>query len=194
MSDTPITETLSRAASGDDHAAEEIYPVIYDELRRIAGARMRQERQGHTLDPTALVNEAFMRVIGQDNADISSKNHFIAIASMAMQRILVDHARSRGAIKRGGDRARKELHADLPEQIDDQDTEALSLLADAIEKLHRIDERKATVIRLRLLGGLTVREVASVLNVTRSTVDADWAAAKDWLREELDLEGGSRPA
>jgi len=194
MSDTPITETLSRAASGDDHAAEEIYPVIYDELRRIAGARMRQERKGHTLDPTALVNEAFMRVIGQDNADISSKNHFIAIASMAMQRILVDHARSRGAIKRGGDRARKELHADLPEQIDDQDTEALSLLADAIEKLHRIDERKATVIRLRLLGGLTVREVASVLNVTRSTVDADWAAAKDWLREELDLEGGSRPA
>lgn len=189
MSDTPITETLSRVVSGDDHAAEEIYPVIYDELRRIAGARMRQERKGHTLDPTALVNEAFMRVVGQGNADITSKNHFIAIASMAMQRILVDHARSRGAIKRGGDRSRKELHADLPEQIDDQDTEALSLLADAIEKLHRIDERKATVIRLRLLGGLTVREVASVLNVTRSTVDADWAAAKDWLQEELDLEG-----
>ena len=187
MTDTSITETLSRVVSGDDHAAQEIYPVIYDELRRIAGARMQRERMGHTLDPTALVNEAFMRVIGQHSTDITSKNHFIAIASMAMQRILVDHARSRGAAKRGGDRIRKEFHSDLPEVLDDQDTEALEFLAEAIEKLHRIDERKATVIRLRLLGGLTVREVASVLNITRSTVDADWAAAKDWLREELAL-------
>ena len=187
MGDSSITETLSRVVSGDDHAVEEIYPVIYDELRRIAAARMFQERVGHTLDPTALVNEAFMRVVGQHNADITSKNHFIAIASMAMQRILVDHARARGAAKRGGDRIRKELHADLPEVLNSQDTEAITFLAEAIEKLHRIDERKATVIRLRLLGGLTVREVASVLAITRSTVDADWAAAKDWLREELDL-------
>jgi RNA polymerase sigma factor (TIGR02999 family) len=179
-------ETLSRAADGDDKAAAEVYPVIYDELRRIAGARMKHERQGHTLQPTALVNEAFMRVVGQEDADISSRTHFVAVASMAMQRILIDHARARGTRKRGGDRERRELHEDMPGQ-EEGGLEALSMLAEAVERLSEVDERKATVVRLRMLGGLSVKEVASVLNIARSTVDADWAAAKDWLEERLGL-------
>lgn len=188
MSDqSTVRETLSRVVEGDDHAADELYPVIYDELRRIAGNRMRSERYGHTLDPTALVNEAFLKVVGQEDADINSKTHFVAIASIAMQRILVDHARAKGTRKRGGDRDRKQLHENIAQEAL-EDEEALGALAEAVEKLHAIDERKATVVRLRMLGGLSVREVAAVLNIARSTVDADWAAAKDWLKEELGLE------
>ena len=188
MSERPTTyETLARAADGDENAANELYPVVYDELRRIANVRLRGERFGHTLDPTALVNEAFIRVIGQPDANINSKSHFVAIASLAMQRILVDHARAKGARKRGGDRGRQQLHEDMPAEAIENE-QALFALAEAVEKLTAIDERKATVVRLRMLGGLSVREVAAVLGVARSTIDADWAAAKDWLKEELGLE------
>ena len=103
-----------------------------------------------------------------------------------MQRVLVDHARAKGTQKRGGDRQRKQLHDDMPENVAD-DEQALVALAEAVDKLNAIDERKAAVVRLRMLGGLSVRDVASILGVARSTIDADWAAAKDWLKEELGL-------
>lgn len=180
-------EHLTRVANGDEAAAEDLFPMVYDQLRRIASARMRGERSGHTLDPTALVNEAYMKIVGQRDANVQSKTHFVALASIAMQRILIDHARSKSTRKRGGDLARKEMHADIPGE-DIRTDEALGALAEAVEKLSQVDQRKAAIVRLRMLGGLSVRECAAVLNVARSTVDADWATAKSWLAEELGLD------
>lgn len=184
-----LSETLTRLERGDSAAADELFPLVYDELRNLAGARMRRERVNHTLRPTALVHEVYARISGQSDADIRSKTHFVAIASLAMQRVLTDHARANNAAKRGGGANRELLHEDrVGEAEDDGDADVLSAIAESVERLGEVDERKAVVVRLRMLGGLSIPEVAEVLGVAPSTVSADWKAAKDWIADELGLE------
>ena len=184
-----IRNTLTRLENGDSGAADEMFPIVYDELRRLAGSRMKRERINHTLRPTALVNEAYAKISGQADASVKSKTHFVAIASLAMQRILTDHARSHKAEKRGGSRKREQLHEN--NQINDEgavDQTVLEEIAQSVERLAEVDERKATVVRLRMLGGMSVPEVAEVLGIASSTVSADWKVAKDWIAQELGLE------
>ena len=175
-------QTLMGLGLEETQAAENIYPAVYSELRRIAGARMRREPGERVLQPTALVNEAYLKVVDQKDAKINSKTHFIAIASVAMQRILCDHARARNAKKRGGDLNREPLDDVAAKGGDQALVEAVAV---AVEKLGAFDARKAAVVRLRFLGGLTTEQIAETLGVARSTVDADWAAARDWIKEEL---------
>lgn len=175
-------ETLTGLGDAETRAAEKIFPMVYSELRRIANSRMRGEPGEVVLQPTALVNEVYMRVVDQDKANINSKTHFIAIASVAMQRILCDHARARKSKKRGGDRAREPLD-DIAES--GAQSELLEAVAEAVDVLGEFDPRKAAIVRLRFLGGLTTVQIAETLGIARSTVDADWAAAREWIREEL---------
>ncbi|MDG2031603.1 MAG: ECF-type sigma factor [Phycisphaerales bacterium] len=184
-----IRNTLTRLEKGDSAAADEMFPIVYDELRRLAGSRMKRERINHTLRPTALVNEAYAKISGQADASVKSKTHFVAIASLAMQRILTDHARSHKAEKRGGGRKRDQLHEN--NQVKDEgavDQTVLEEIAQSVERLAQVDERKATVVRLRMLGGMSVPEVAEVLGIASSTVSSDWKVAKDWIAQELGLE------
>lgn len=183
-----FAENLTRYGEGDQNAAEELFPVLYDELRKIAASRMRRERAGHTLRPTALVHEAWARLIGQDDAMVRSKTHFIAIASMAMGRVLADHGRARGAVKRGGDRSREVLFDDQAMPKNEADPDVLAAIAESVERLAEVDERKAAVVQLRILGGLPIPLVAELLGVAPSTVSADWKAAKEWIAQELDLD------
>jgi RNA polymerase sigma factor (TIGR02999 family) len=183
-----IRATLARTTKQDVAAAEFLFPIVYDELRNLAAARMQGERRNHTLRPTALVNEAYLKLADQSEAKIQSKSHFVAIASIAMQRILADHARAKGARKRGGDRVREALNDDAPGPEQEIDNEVLEAIAMSIERLAEVDLRKATVIRLRILGGMSIPEVSEVLGVAPSTVSADWKGAKDWIADELNLE------
>jgi RNA polymerase sigma factor (TIGR02999 family) len=184
-----MRNTLTRLENGDSSAADEMFPIVYDELRMLAGSRMKRERINHTLRPTALVNEAYAKISGQADASVKSKTHFVAIASLAMQRILVDHARRHKAEKREGSRKREQLHE--ANQINDEgavDQAVLEEIAQSVERLAQVDERKATVVRLRMLGGMSVPEVAEVLGIASSTVSSDWKIAKDWIAQELGLE------
>ena len=156
--------------------------MVYTELRRIAAGRMQREHGAQVLQPTALVNEVFMKLVDQKEAKINSQTHFIAIASVAMQRILCDHARSRKSLKRGGDRQREYVDDIEGENPENEMAEAMAM---SLERLGEFDPRKAAVVRLRFLGGLNTVQIAETLGVARSTVDADWAAAKDWIREDL---------
>lgn len=183
-----IRETLARVADGSAEAADELFPIVYDELRKLAASRMRRERVNHTLRPTALVHEVYAKISGQTDAEVKSKTHFIALASLAMQRILADHARAHGAHKRGGDRIREALHDDQAASDEAVDESVLEAIAESVERLAEVDERKATVVRLRILGGLSIPAVAEVMGVAPSTISSDWKAAKEWIAQELGLE------
>lgn len=163
--------------------AEELVAQVYDELRSLAQAHLRRERAAHTLQATALANEAYLRLAGQRRMSEYDREHFLALAAGMIRRILVDHARSRNRAKRGGGQAAVTLFDDLAvssgEQVD------LIDLHDALERLDRLDERQARVVELRFFGGLTVEEVALVLGVSARTVNNEWRAARAWLRREL---------
>ena len=163
-------------------AVESLYPAVYDDLRRMADNRMRREQDAKILQPTALVNEVYLKLVDQSDAAINSKTHFMAIASVAMQRILCDSARSRNAAKRGG--GWKRVDIDGVSEAED-DVHLHEAMAEAIAALSEVDPRKAAVVRLRFLGGLTTVQIAEALGVARSTVDADWAAAREWIAEYL---------
>lgn len=162
---------------------EALYPAVYEDLRRLAHHRMKQEAGADVLQPTALVNEVYLKLADQRNARINSRTHFVAIASVAMQRILCDSARSRKAAKRGGGWNRVDLDEAGATQKEDQLLQ--EAMAEAIEALSAVDARKAAVVRLRFLGGLTTEQIAEALGVARSTVDADWAMARAWISEHL---------
>ncbi len=182
-----VTRLSEATAAGSEEAAEELLPLVYDELHRLAAGYLRGERVGHTLRPTALVHEAYLRLLDCDRIDWQGKTHFKAMGARAMRRILVDHARHRGRIKRGGDRQRVTLDAAVAVRPGLEQVEALAL-SRALEKLAEVDPREAQVVELRFLGGLTVAEVAEVLGVSRRTVEGDWTHARAWLQRELDRE------
>jgi RNA polymerase sigma factor (TIGR02999 family) len=174
-----ITRLLDAAGSGSSEALNELFPVIYEELRNLAAAQLARERPDHTLQTTALVHEVYVRLVGQRSAGWESRAQFFGVAAKAMRRILVDHARRRGAVKRGGARSRLPLDAvvlDFEERAAD-----LVVLDGALTALADVDQRKAKVVELRFFGGLTGEQVAGVLNTSLATVNRDWKLAKAWL-------------
>jgi RNA polymerase sigma factor (TIGR02999 family) len=177
-----ITRLLSAWKRGDQEAAERLAVVLYDELRRIARKYMRQERGGHTLQTTALVNEAYLRLTGV-RMEYHDRVHFFAFAAQTMRRVLVDHARNRGYLKRGAGAAAIPLDEGAM-ALPDRSAEIVAL-DDALSELGRRDSRKARVVELRFFGGLSVEETAAALSVSPQTVLRDWSLAKAWLTREL---------
>jgi RNA polymerase sigma factor (TIGR02999 family) len=184
-----VTDILSAAEQGDPHAAEQLLPLVYDELRKLAAARLASEAPGQTLQPTALVHEAYLRLVGSDQGQPwNGRGHFFAAAAEAMRRILVDAARRKRSLKQGGDRRRVEL-ADVEPAVGAPDLDLIAL-DEALDRLARTDPRKAELVKLRFFAGLTTEQAAAALGVSTSTADNDWAYAKSWLRVALD----GRPA
>lgn len=180
---TDVTQELKALRDGDDSAAERLAPLVMDELLRLARQYFQRERPDHTLQPTALVNETYLRLVRQREADWQSRTHFFAVAASLMRRILVDHARERARQKRGGDRSRVAFDEALTISRD-RDLDVLAV-NEALEKLAAVDERQARIVELRFFGGLTMDEVAMVLGVSKRTAEAEWTMIRAWLRREL---------
>ena len=188
----PVTDTFLRWRSGDASALDDLLPRVYDELRSLADAYMRRERAGHTLQPTALVHEAFLRLLRLPPGSVQNRVHFFALAAQAMRRILADHARRHRAAKRGGNAVRVPLElieggaAPDPRAAGAESAEvAADDLDAALEDLAKLDARQARVVELRFFGGLSIEETAEVLGVSPATVKRDWLVARAWLHREL---------
>ena len=179
-----VTEWLVAWSGGDDAALQRLMPVVHAELRRLARREMRRERAGHTLQTTALVNEAYLRLVDMSGVGWNDRAHFFAMSARLMRRILVDHARSHLYQKRGG--GAKVVSFDEGLTVTSGPRADLVALDDALKSLARFDERKSQVVELRFFGGLSVDETAAVLDVSPSTVLRDWRLAKSWLLKELD--------
>lgn len=180
---TDVTQLLAAAQRGDRSAFDRLLSLVYDELRRIAQGQMRREREGHTLDTTGLVHEAYVKLVDQGQAEWSDRAHFFGVAARAMRQILIDYARRRMAQKRGGAWQRTTLEEDeLPVEVQ---FEELIALDDALRRLDQLDERLRQVVEYRFFGGLTEEETAAVLGVTPRTIQRDWAKARAWLYKEL---------
>ncbi|QDV40905.1 RNA polymerase sigma factor SigL [Stieleria neptunia] len=179
-----VTRILSDLEHGDSAAAEQLLPLVYDELRKLAAAKLLHEKPGQTLQATALVHEAYVRLVDQSTPpNWDGRGHFFSAAAEAMRRILVEQARRKKAKKRGGNLARISLDLAYPAAA--EPTYDLLALDDALRGLEAIDERKAAVVRLRYFAGLTIPQAAAALGISTSTADNDWAYAKSWLRIEL---------
>jgi RNA polymerase sigma factor (TIGR02999 family) len=182
MSD--VTRILSAIEQGDPHAAADLLPLVYDELRKLAAARLAAEKPGHTLQPTALVHEAYLRLVGDGQPrDWSGRSHFFAAAAEAMRRILIDGARRNQAQKRGSQARRVDL--DAIELADRPTSEKLLALEDALIRLAEKDPVKAELVKLRYFAGLTSREAAVILGISTATADRYWAYARAWLQSEI---------
>ena len=182
---TNVTKVLSRIESGDPSAAEQLLPIIYDELRKLAAQRLAHEKPGQTLQATALVHEAYLRLVDVDRAQHwNSRGHFFGAAAEAMRRILVENARRRAREKHGGNRIREEL---MPSQIAaPEDGQDLLDLDGALERLVRIDPQSAELVKLRYFAGLTIPQAAEVLGVSPRKADFIWSFARAWLRREIE--------
>ena len=178
-----VTELLVRWREGDRRALDELMPLVYKELRRLAAHYMRGERPGHTLQTSALVNEAYLRLAAHEEIQWQDRAHFFAVAAQAMRRILVDHARRRGNLKRGGGAPRVALDEALI--VSEERVAEVVALDDALERLAEIAPRKSQLVELRFFGGLSIEEAAGVLGVSPGTVMRDWTFVKAWLRREI---------
>jgi RNA polymerase sigma factor (TIGR02999 family) len=177
-----ITGLLQEWKRGNKQALEDVVPLVYQELRRLAHYHIQHERADHSLQSTALVHDAYLRLVGAQPADLQNRTHFFAVASRLMRQILVDYARARRADKRdGGQRIDLEVIVDLPISGDAQ----LIALNDALSELSRLDERQAKIVEMKFFGGLTAPEISEVLGVSRATVDRDWATARVWLHRQM---------
>ena len=178
-----VTRLLCAIGDGDQQAVTALLPLVYDELRTAAQRLLRQERADHTLQPTALVHEAYLRLVDQSEQGWESRRHFFGVAAKAMRRVLVDHARSHTALKRGGGRLRLSLdESALPIEEASAYVEALD---EALGDLSAIDEQKSRIVELRFFGGLTTEEAAEALDVSTRTVERDWRLAKAWLHRAI---------
>jgi RNA polymerase sigma factor (TIGR02999 family) len=177
-----VTQLLVRWKKGDEQALHDLVPIVYDELRRLAHYHLQSERPDHTLQSTALVHEAYVRLIGSQPVDPQNRTHFMAVASRLMRQVLVDYARTRNAAKRdGGCRVSLDQALDLPMESDAD----LLALDRALNELARIDERQARIVELKFFGGLSSSSAASALSISRATVDREWATARLWLHREM---------
>lgn len=178
----PVSVLLSKWRAGDQEALQALIPLVYDELRRIAQHHLRQERSDHTLQSTALVHEAYLRLTKQGPANIAHRAHFLAVASQLMRQILVDHARGHRAAKRGGG-----LKLELDEAISAQKPQNVDLIAldDALNELAQLDPQQGRIVELRFFGGLSIDETAEVVGISPTTVKREWATARAWLRREV---------
>jgi len=178
-----ITRLLADWSNGDRQALEKLTPLVYDELRRLAGRYLRQERVGHTLQGTALVHEAYMKLVGQNNVRWQNRAHFFGIAAQMIRRILVDYARARHADKRGS--GAPQLSLDEAIALPGGRDLDLVALDDALKGLAKIDERQSRVVELRFFAGLTIEETAEVMQMSVATAKRDWVSAKAWLAREI---------
>lgn len=185
--DEDVTQLLLAWRGGDDSALERLMPIVYDELRRLAASYMRRERPDHTLQPTALLNEAYLRLIDQTRIAWQGRAHFFGIAAQMMRRILMDHARQHRAVKRGSGGRKLPLDEALEEPVR-QDLDLLAL-DEALVRLEKLDPRQGRVVELRFFAGLEVTEVAEVLAVSPATVKREWAVARVWLHREISRPG-----
>ena len=184
-----VTALLGRLAKGNDAAASKLIPVVYDELRRLAGGYMRRERKDHTLQPTALVHEAYLKLIEQRAVDWQGRAHFFGIAAQVMRRILIDHARGHMRDKRGGGAIPVPLDEALvfsPEQSSE-----LVRLDESLDRLAKLDARQSRIVELRFFGGLTVEQTANMLGISPKTVKREWSMAKAWLHGDLKTSHGN---
>ena len=180
---SPVTQLLAGLQDGDPSVAARLLPLVYEDFRALALRHLARERAGHTLQPTALVHEAYLKLVDQTRVNWQGRTHFFAVGAQAMRRILVEHARSRRREKRGGDRQRVELDegaALAPERGVD-----LLDLDEALRRLEALDERQARVVELRFFGGMNMEEVAQALGVSKRTAEGDWRMARAWLHREL---------
>lgn len=177
-----VTRILNEIANGRANPAAELLPAVYEELRKMAAARIARERPGQTLDATALVHEAYLKLV--DNHTFESRRHFFGSAAEAMRRILIDRARARNAKKRGGGAVRIDVELNQLEQSPD-DNERLEALDAALKRFEEIEPEKAELVKLRYFAGLKIREAAEVLGISTATADRQWAYARAWLQSEL---------
>lgn len=186
-----VTRLLVQVREGDREAFDEILPLVYDEMRDLARAQRRSWKGDETLDTTALVHEAYLKLVDQSSPDWKDRAHFLAVASRAMRHILIGYARRRQAAKRGGGRNRLSLHdleaalADPKDPADARD-EALLALEDSLEHLEAEDERQSRIVECRFFGGMTIPETAEALGISHATVERGWAAARAWLYRDLE--------
>lgn len=178
-----ITALLHRLSAGDRAAEDELFLLVHAQLRKLAGSLLRRERPDHTLQATALVNEAYLRMAGKYTLDWKDRAHFFGVAASVMRRILIDHARSHRAEKRGA--GREELSLDDALIVSDRQADALISLHEALDRLALQDSRGAKVVEMRFFGGLTEEEIGLILNLSTRTVKRDWLVAKKWLHAEL---------
>ena len=189
---TAIVSALGEDEADSPATPEELLPLVYEDLRRRAALYMRRESPGHTLQPTALVHEAYLKLVDQSRVNWRGRTHFFAVGANVMRRLLIDHARGRGRKKRGRGWQRVTLAESLsPSKDPNLNVEELLSLNNALEKLSRLDERQAKVVELRIFAGLTVDEVAHLLGVSKRTVDDDWRHARAWLKRELSHRGAT---
>jgi RNA polymerase sigma factor (TIGR02999 family) len=181
--ESPVTTLLVRWRAGDARALESLIPLVYDELRSLARNYLRQERPDHTLQGTALVHEAYVRLIGHDPPTVESRAHFFGIAARLMREILVDHARAERAAKRGGGACTLTLTA--AEQVAQPMDADVLRLDDALNELARLDERQSRIVELRFFTGLSLDETAEVMGISAATVSREWTTARAWLHREL---------
>jgi RNA polymerase sigma-70 factor, ECF subfamily len=178
-----VTRLLIDWGQGDPAAHERLLPLVYDELRRLAGAYMRRERRDHTLQPTALVHEAYLRLVDQERVDWRNRAQFVGMAAMMMRRVLANHARDRAAAKRGGDAERVPLTF-AGEVFRRPEVDALAL-HEALDRLAALDARKVRVVELKFFGGLTTEEIAEALEVSAATVEREWSFSRAWLYDAI---------
>ncbi len=178
-----VTSAVNQAASGDSAAAERLLLMVYDSFRKLAARYLKGEKPGHTFSPTALVHEAYLKLLDQTRVDWRGKTHFFAVGAQAMRRILVDHARGKQRGKRGGGRIRIEL--DEATALSPQKDEDLLAVDEALSKLAKVDPRQAAIVELRFFGGMSVAEVAEVMKLSKRTIEGEWTAARAWLRREI---------
>ncbi len=183
VSSLSTVELIERTGQGDRAAAASLFERIYADLHQMAGRLMRRERRDHALQTTGLVHEAFVRLAGLNRVSPQGKTHFLALSSHVMRQILVDHARKRLRLKRGGDRQR--LRFDAGDVLSRGRSSDVLAVEDALNRLSELDPRQAQIVEMRFFGGMTVEEVAVALGVSKRTVEADWTMAKAWLRREL---------
>jgi RNA polymerase sigma-70 factor (ECF subfamily) len=183
LSRSAVTELLHACSNGNRSAGDRLWPIVFDELNRMAHRYMKQERPGHTLQTGALVNEAYMRLVDWENAEWHNRAHFFGMCARIMRQILVDHARAQGSVKHGGDRQKEPL--DATAIVSPAKSEQMLALDEAMKRLAQIHPKKSEVVELRYFGGLSVEETAEVLNISRSTVIRDWNFARAWLFAEM---------
>lgn len=182
-SQAEVTQLLVDWSNGDQAALEHLIPLVYDELRRLASGYMRRERAGHTLQTTALVHEAYLRLAGQPDLDWKNRAHFFAVAARVMRRILIDHARTQHYAKRGGGAVK--LSLDEAATLSDERAAELVALDEALNELAKLDARQSQIVELRFFGGLTLAETAEVLKISIDTVARDWNLARAWLHRQV---------
>jgi RNA polymerase sigma-70 factor, ECF subfamily len=178
-----ITQLLHRLEAGDRSGVDRLFSAVYQELRNMAAKCFQREAKGNTLQPTALVHEAYMKLVDQKAVDWQGRTHFFAVAAQAMRRILVDHARHRGAVKRGGGQKRLQLDDQLMSGF--QPNDDVLAVDEALSKLAQLDPRQAELVELRFFGGLSVEEAADVLGISKRAAEREWTMVRAWLRREL---------